>query len=257
MLGFFVKRMRLKLIDSIFLLYLFVFITITFIGLSIYVFSDQYTMHEKLHSKENNKDSIKQINGLVTVIMREFELFENDVALTVHSFKNIFPKMPILILYDELPYPPLDITMPNNSLPNVRFVKLVPNLKTSFMESYPLNQIKTKYVLFIPDSTRTTSQQSLQIMISDLVKKPGGILAASVRSQRNVATCLMLDINIREWTLRYSKTNRKIDCDGILGKHLLLIELATLKKLPNSFLLPFPQSLYIQTASLGLKVIHF
>lgn len=249
--------MRIKLIDSIFILYLLVFITVTFIGLSFYVFSNHTATHQKSQTKENAKVSIKQISRLVTVIMREFELLENDVALTVHSFMNIFSKMPMFILYDELPYPPLDISVPNNSLPNVKFVKLVPNLKTSFSESYPLNEIRTKYVLFVPDSTRITSRQSLQIMISDLNKDPGSILAASVRSQKNLAICLMIDINIREWTLRYSKTNRKINCDGVMGKHLILIEVDTLKKLANSFLLPFPQSLYIQTAALSIKVSIF
>lgn len=252
----FIKGMRIKLIDSIFFLYFVAFVTITFMGLSFYVFSNKHP-HKTNHTppiKENTKVPIKHISKMVTVIIREFESLENDVTLTAHSFMNIFPTMQIFILYDELPYPPLDIMTTNNSLPNVKFVKLMPSLKTAHVETYPLNQIKTKYVLFVPDSTRITSRQSLQIMLSDLHKKSGQILAASVRSQKNLANCLLIDINVREWTLKYSKTNKKVDCDGISGKHLILIEMETLRKVANGFLLPFPQSLYIQTAVLSVKV---
>lgn len=252
----FIKVMRIKLIDSIFFLYLVAFVSITFIGLSFYVFSNRNgtKTHQTLLNKESTKVPIKHISKMVTMVMREFELHENDVTLTVHSFLNIFPTMQIFVLYDELPYPPLDITMPNNSLPNVKFVKLLPSLKTAYVEMYPLHQIQTKYVLFVPDSTRITSRQSLQVMLNELYKKSGDILAASVRSPRNLASCLMIDISVREWTLRYSKTNKKIDCDGVIGKHLILMEVDTLKKLANPFLLPFPQSLYIQTASWSVKV---
>lgn len=245
--------MRIKLIDSIFFLYLVAFITITFIGLSFYVFSNTPKSIQKITAEESTRIPINHISKMVTVIMREFELQENDVTLTVHSFLNTFPTMKILILYDEIPYPPLEIWT-NNSLPNVKFVQVAPSLKTAHMESYPLEEIKTQYVLFVPDSTRITSKQSLQIMLNELHKKPGTILAASIRSQKNLASCLLFDISIREWTLRYSKTNKKIDCGGIFGKHLMLVELTTLKKLVNAFLLPFPQSLYIQTAAFSIKV---
>lgn len=248
--------MRIKLIDSIFFLYFIAFVTIIFMGLSFDVFSNKNLpkKHHILPVKQNTKVPIKHLSKMVTVCIREFEPTENDVTLTAHSFMNIFPTMQIFILYDELPYPPLDILTTNNSLPNVKFVKLMPSLKTAYGETYPLNQIKTKYILFVPDSTRITSRQSLQIMLSELHKKANNILVASVRSQKNLASCLMIDINVREWTLKYSKTNKKVDCDGISGKHLILIEVETLQKLANAFLLPFPQSLYIQTAALSLKV---
>lgn len=249
--------MRMKLIDSIFLLYLVAFITITFIGVSFYIFSNSTPKTtQKLIIGETTEIPIKHISKMVTIIMREFELQENDVTLTVYSFLNIFPKMQIYIMYDELPYPPLDILI-NNTLPNVKFFQVLPSLKNSFEKTYPLEYIKTKYVLFVPDSTRITSTQSLQIMLDELEKRPGIIVTASLRSQKNVASCLLIDISIREWTLRYSTTTKKMDCDGIFGKHLILVELLTLRKLANIFLLPFPQSFYIQTAALSIKVCKF
>lgn len=248
--------MRIKLIDSLFFIYFLAFITFTFMGLSFYVFSNKHPpkRHHITTVSSNVKVPIKHISKMVTVIIREFELVENDVTLTAHSFMNIFPTIQILILFDELPYPPLDIMTTNNSLPNVKFIKLLPSLRSEYSEIYPLNQVKTKYVLFVPDSTRITSRQSLQIMLTELHRKSGDILVASVRSQKNLAYCLMIDINIREWKLKYSKTNKKVDCDGIIGKHLILMEADTLRKLSNAFLLPFPQSLYIQTAALSIKV---
>lgn len=248
--------MRIRLIDSMFCLYLFAFITLTFMGLSFYVFSNKVApkTQDVVSPKASTKIPLKHLTKLVTVIIREFEPVENDVTLTAHSFMNIFPSMQILIIYDELPYPPLDIITTNNSLPNVKFVKLMPSLKTAYMEGCPLNLIKSKYVLFVPDSTRITSRQSLQLMLTELKNNPNNILAASVRTQKNKASCLMIDINIRKWTLKYSKTNKKVDCDGIIGKHLILVDIDTLKNLANPFLLPFSQSFYIQTAVLSMKV---
>lgn len=124
------------------------------------------------------------------------------------------------------------------------------------MDRYPVAQIRTKYVLFVPDSTRLTSRQSLQVLINEINKKQGSMVVAPVRNQRKNIICLKININVREWVLKYSSA-KSLECDGVSGKHVLLMETDSLRKLPNAFIAPFPESLYIQTTVSKLKVSRF
>lgn len=211
------------------------------------------TIEEKLVKPTLTKPPRKKISELVTVLIREFEQHENDITLTSHSFVNLFATMELFIIYDELPYPPPDIMLNNNTSPNIKFVKLSPELRTNFADSYPISKIRTKYVLIVPDSTRLTSRQSLQTMVQKLSSNPGSIVVTVVNNHKNNLSCLRMNINLREWTLKYDLIKSMI-CDGVSGKHVMLLETETLKKVSNAFLLPFPHSLYLQTASLDLKV---
>lgn len=202
--------------------------------------------------KTTTKSPSKHVSKLVTVIIREFESFENDVSATVQSFLNVFPNIQVMIIYDSLPYPPLDIDLRNNSLKNVKGYALSTSLKVPYADKYPVLQVKTKYVLFVPDSTRITSRQNLQLMVNELSKQPSSIIVAPVANKRDLA-CLRVNVNVREWTLRYSLTKNTL-CDAVVGKHLVLMETDLLKQLPEPFILPFPHSLYIQTAPLLVEV---
>ncbi|KAG5883704.1 hypothetical protein JTB14_007423 [Gonioctena quinquepunctata] len=248
--------MRLKLIKDkpLFVLLLSLKLIVIYLTFLVVYYSLWETkVEETLTSKPVTKPQPKHISKLITVVIREFELNENDVTLTAHSFINLFPNIQLFILYDELPYPPLDIALTNNSLSNVKFVKLSASLKTSFYDHYPLSQIKTKYVLFVPDSTRPPSRQSLQIMINELNKVTGSIVVAPVSNRKKNMDFLRINVNVREWTLRYSSA-KNLDSDGVASKHVMLVESQTLRRLSNAFLLPFPQSLYIQTTALDMKV---
>nr|CAH7742259.1 unnamed protein product [Callosobruchus chinensis] len=224
-----------------------------YVTISIFISSISFKPEPKPTEETTTKSSLKNVGKLISVILRDFELHENDITITAHSFLSLFPTMQIYILYDELPYPPLDIMLANDTLPNVKFVKLTPTLKKSFVEQYPLNQIETKYVLFVPDSTRLTSRQTLQIMINELNTFSGNIIAAPISSHNKNMMCLRINVNIKEWTLKYSSL-KGLECDGVLGKHIILLETEHLKELANAFLLPFPHSFYIQTAVLNFKV---
>ncbi|KAJ8933165.1 hypothetical protein NQ314_014172 [Rhamnusium bicolor] len=248
--------MRLKLTKSspFFVVLIFLKIVMLYFTFRLFIsFGGFKTENIETTPRVITKNPLKHISKLVTVIIREFELYENDVTLTAHSFINIFPTIQLFIIYDELPYPPLDIMLINNSLPNVKFISLSPSLKTPFAEHYPISQIKTKYVLFVPDSTRLTSRQSLQLMINELGRRPGNMVVAPVSSRRKDLNCLRINVTIREWTLKYSSV-KSLECDGVSGKHILLLETDMLKRLSNAFILPFPQSLYIQTTVLNSKI---
>lgn len=204
----------------------------------------------------NNKPPTKTINRhlskSITFVLRNFELNENDVTLTVESILNVFPNIQILIVCDGTPYPPLELLFSNITTKNVRIVDLSYSLTVPFKDRHPILNIKTKYVLFIPDSSRVTSRQVVQAMVSELIKSPDKIVAVSYPNSRNVH-CLLLDLNIKEWTLKYESIKNDT-CDAIHGKHAFLIDTQLLKKCPDPFMQPFPDALYLQTTAQEVKV---
>lgn len=105
----------------------------------------------------------RHLARLVTIVIRQFESFENDVASVVESVLNSFPAIPILIVCDELPYPPLELDFANESMKNVRLISLRPEFNKSFEERNPLYYIRTKFVIFLPDATRLSTKQVIQV----------------------------------------------------------------------------------------------
>lgn len=203
-------------------------------------------------TKLSAKPPTKHIGKLVTIIIRKFELYENDVTLTVKSFLNVFPNIQVLVLSDGLPYPPLELSFWNATIKNVKIINLTPNLNYAYIEQYPLVYVKTKYVLFVPDSTRLVNRQILQLMLVELLKKPESIIVAPFNLKDSL-NCLQVNLSIREWTVKYEALDSQI-CDAVTGKHVIMLETDVLKRLSNGFLLPFPQSLYLQTSVLTIKV---
>lgn len=105
----------------------------------------------------------RRLARLVTVIVRQFETFENDVTSTVESVLNFFPTIPILIICNELPYPPLELDFANESMQNVKLISLQPEFNKSYDERNPLFYVRTKYVLFLPDASRLSTKEILQV----------------------------------------------------------------------------------------------
>lgn len=201
------------------------------------------------------RPTLKHLSKLISVVIREFEVQDNDVTQTVKSFMTFFPTIQVYIVCDSLPYPPLELTFWNSSIKNVRVINLSPNLRFAFIEQYPLVYIKTKYVLFVPDSTRLPNRQILQLFLAESSKNPQFALAAPVGHKANL-NCLKVNVSSRAWLLRYENEQSAL-CDAVAGKHVVMLETDLLKRLPNAFLLPFPQALYLQTAVLDLKASPF
>jgi len=193
--------------------------------------------------------TLKHLDSSLTVIIRKFESFENDITETVGSVLSVFPNISILIVSDGLPYPPLGVS---NSVKNVKIVNVQFQLGHSSEERNPLHYVRTKYVLFIPDSTRILSENYLHNMIFELKRQPHNIVSAPFSNTKTV-NCLNINLNIREWTIKYDIADGDL-CDAVTGKHAILVESHTLKKVPEALMLPFPDALYIQTAAKDVKV---
>lgn len=242
--------MRIKFAKSIAILVVLINIFIIYYTWKVFA---AYVQESKssVNPTEASTKAPRRINKLITVVIRDIELNDNDISSTVQSFLNVFPNIQIYVLGDGLPYPPLDFLI-QNTTKNVKIVNLTPDLKRPHTSDYPLSEIKTKYVLYVPDSTRISNKQPVQHMLNEIAKSSHKIVASRLSAKSNLQ-CLNFNIDLRKWTLNFTKTNNNI-CDIIFGKHVTLIEKDLLKKISNSLLLPFPQSLYLQTASLSYKV---
>ncbi|XP_046662535.1 fukutin-related protein [Homalodisca vitripennis] len=185
----------------------------------------------------------------VTFIIRAFEHFDHDIVDTVRSVLNIYPNATVLIVADTPVYPPIVFNTTNF----VKFVNLKIRLTNTFKDRTPNLLIKNKYVFFIPDSTRINSKKLLEKLINLSTKEPDKIIAVPYKGTKEVK-CLSLHLNIREWLIRFDEPSPTRECDSIKGKHALFINTQVLFKMPDPFMLPFPDALYIQSASKYIKV---
>lgn len=242
--------MRIRYAKFIAIFIIFINIIIVYITLKLFLsFTSLESTTEEPTKPLTTKSTAKHLSKLVTVIIREFELQENDVTATVQSFTSTFPNLQVLIVCDSLPYPPLELTLTPNK--NIKLINLSFNLTKPYIEQYPLVHLKTKYALFVPDSTRLPNRQILQNLLNEHTKHPEHLVSVPVG--KTGLNCLRVTLNVRQWMTRYDNI-RNTSCDAVTGRQAVLVETDLLKTLPNAFLLPFPQALYLQTAAQGFKV---
>ncbi|XP_063626598.1 ribitol 5-phosphate transferase FKRP [Cydia splendana] len=193
----------------------------------------------------------RHISKLLTVVFRQFEDFENDVADSVQSFVSAFPNVPVVVVSETTPYPPFPFSASNETLRNVKVVTLELRLNAAPKELDPLTYIHTDYVLFVPDSTRVSRRVLQQAAIAATAPSAPAV-AIGVASARLI--CQHIKWNYADWTLQYNKDASGKICDAVHGQHALLIKTAYLHSFPQPFALPFPESLYLQMSAKDLKV---
>ncbi|XP_058796100.1 ribitol 5-phosphate transferase FKRP [Phymastichus coffea] len=243
------SRMRLKLAKSLLIVILLGNVIIWYKIWRIFAVNQSQTLSEAGSSSEIPQKLHRRLARLVTVVIRQFESFENDVATTVRFILNSFPTMTIVIVCDEFLYPPLELDFNNESMRNVHLVNLQPNFNRSIDERDPLSYVHTKYVAFLPDATRLITKQTLQETVNQAAKL--GIVAVPVG--KNSLNCLNIKLKIKEWSVQFTKASGP-ECDSVVGKHVTIADAKLLKRLSDPFMMPFIDALYLQTTALGIKV---
>lgn len=251
------KIMLYRLLRCRFTFKLYVILTIIAIVSLVAYFFPQYKIYSiapvTVTPSVQPKNS-RHLSKLVTVVFRQFEKFENDVADSVQSFVSAFPNMPMVVVCDSTPYPPFPFSATNETLRNVKVVSLEMRLNASPQELRPLSYISTEFVLFVPDSTRAL-RRTLQQAAVAITAYPTHAIALGVGNARLI--CQQVKWNYADWTLQYSKDASGKLCDAIHGQHALLIRTSLLHTLPQPFLVPFPESLYLQTTVKNVKVNEY
>ncbi|KAK8776854.1 ribitol 5-phosphate transferase FKRP [Amblyomma americanum] len=192
-------------------------------------------------------------NSLITLVLREFEFYEHDLVETVRSFHTVFPRMPIVLFADDVPYPPL--RFPRDEFgPNVTVVSLAKGAGRHANATRLEHYLRTDLVLFAPDSVRMTQPAIVTTMIKRIFKNPRNMVAVRVAGE--MRRCLNLDVNLREWTLVYRKASRTAEshCDAFGGRHLLMAKTGLVLSLGEPLARPSPEALYIQTALRDVKI---
>ncbi len=184
----------------------------------------------------------------LTVVIREFEYFENRVLETVKKVHEIIPDVHIIVIADRLPYPPL-------GLPT--YAKLVtlqiPLNKPQFM-SRPEHFIKTEYVMILPDGCEVIGAEAIEMMMDFYEKQPIQVksVAWAATAMRNIR-CLGLDPNLKQWTLKYFKSSSNL-CDAVHGDFVILTKREHYFRLAEPFARPFSIAYFIQSAIRGWKI---
>lgn len=196
---------------------------------------DEFNLATTTKSKNRLHELKRFLQKSLTVVLRDFYHFDNDLKSGIDHLLNFIPSLNILIILDETPYPPMNIFRQIQSTnqttnfstliykDNVQFIPLNLDLtRKKASEKNPLSYIKTKYVLFLPDNFKLANARHLfQRLIKSVddennAKSPRKILIIPfTSSQKIINYCFEINIDIPNWTLEYlvKSNNKSFECD--------------------------------------------
>ncbi|NXL22271.1 FKRP protein, partial [Setophaga kirtlandii] len=196
----------------------------------------------------------------VTVILRDFDGPDHDVAATARSFASL-PGVPVLVAAEVSPYPPVPLPA------GVTVLSLRPEPHRP--PPRPELAVRTRHVALVPDDARAVPgllrrMRDVLEATSDATIK---VVAAAVGQRR--PRCLSLEVDIKAWTARYGhadhqsdhKSDQKSDHHGDLCGALDGAPAVLLLRTRDLFSLPFPlsrpvvTSLSLQAATRGWRLL--
>ncbi|KAJ8280199.1 hypothetical protein GJAV_G00051730 [Gymnothorax javanicus] len=189
----------------------------------------------------------------VTVLVRDFEDFENYVDEVARSFLRQRPDLPFLAVADAPPYPPL--ALPEGS----RLLVLTPSPDQPPQAHRPEFHVLTEFVLLVPDGVELDQGRQLERLIRELEGEGGGpvrLVGAPVLA-RSAVQCLHLKVSLRDWTATYAQAASGSSgsvCSALRGDAVVLIRSEDLFNLSTPLARPLFPSLFIQTSLRGWKV---
>ncbi|CAN8179137.1 unnamed protein product [Coccothraustes coccothraustes] len=188
----------------------------------------------------------------VTVILRDFDGPEHDVAATARSFAAL-PGVPVLVAAETSPYPPVPLPA------GVTVLSLRPEPHRP--PPRPELAVRTRHVALVPDGARAAPgllrhMRDVLEAASDATVK---VVAAAVGQRR--PRCLTLEVDIKAWTARYGLGDRQGDHPGELcgaldgAPAVLLLRTRDLFSLPFPLTRPVVTSLSLQAALRGWRLL--
>ncbi|XP_015917343.1 ribitol 5-phosphate transferase FKRP [Parasteatoda tepidariorum] len=208
-------------------------------------------VHKEHGFEKNNINYTElQLASEIIIVIRDFELFENDLPNTTKSISTILPAVKILLITDKIIYPPLKFD--DHVKDNVQIINLKSSLSKPQHISLPMNYIDKNHVFIFPDAVHLDSQSQLSQMLELHSKYPNKIIAAPIED--SLSECLSLNISLRYWTLKYSRNSKKSDCGALEGQHVFLVTKSLLVQLGFPFSRPFSTSLFIQAALFKIEI---
>ncbi|KAH9518378.1 hypothetical protein Btru_016595 [Bulinus truncatus] len=196
--------------------------------------------------------TMENIAERLTIIIHDFEDFENSLVETTDLIKKALGPVPVLIVANRLPYPPVKLDSQS-----AKFITLQSDLDKNYTSACPWQFIDTQYVLMLPDGVKIRNLQQIMHYVHILLgKKITKAVAIPIREDN--LSCSTLDFNYKIWTVayygNYSSSDNLYYCPQVNGAHALLMEAKNFKSLPEPFSRPFPLTFYVQAKTAGWKV---
>uniref|UniRef100_A0A8C3CP64 Ribitol-5-phosphate transferase n=1 Tax=Cairina moschata TaxID=8855 RepID=A0A8C3CP64_CAIMO len=183
----------------------------------------------------------------VTVLLRDFEDFENDVAGTARSFAAL--PLPVLVAAEAAPYPPVPLPA------GARLLLLRPAPDRPPRDSRPELHVRTRHVALVPDGARARPGLLERMRATLEAGDDARVVAAPVGTEP--LRCLGLRVELREWTARYGPGGPGGACGAVEGAAVLLLRTRDLFNLSFPLARPLPTALFVQAAlrGWGLRVL--
>ncbi|NWY73135.1 FKRP protein, partial [Erithacus rubecula] len=188
----------------------------------------------------------------VTVILRDFDGPDHDVAATARSFSSL-PGVTVLVVAEVSPYPPVPLPA------GVAVLSLRPQPHRP--PPRPELAVLTQHVALVPDGARAVPGL-LRRMRDALENGDTKVVAAAVGRQR--PRCLDLEVDVKAWTARYGQSDHRSDhrsdrsdrCGALDGAPaVLLLRTRDLFSLPFPLSRPVVTSLSLQAAARGWHLL--
>ncbi|RWS15345.1 26S proteasome non-ATPase regulatory subunit 2-like protein, partial [Dinothrombium tinctorium] len=211
--------------------------------------SDATAKHRWLSQQRKAHEFNEQnLRKLLSIVIVEFEEFENELSETIDSVCGKFIDADVFIISQHTIYPPISVPKRVHNLCSVHFVSTASNPQKSFNETRPETLLKAEYLMFVFDGTRIPSDLHLNsLKFKHLNDK--NIVAIPVVSEisDDFYSCLKVAVDLKRWTIQYSESKDQQQCDALIGNFAFLMKTSTFLKLNSPFERPFQVSLFIQS----------
>ena len=138
---------------------------------------------ERIKTKDKIQYMNKHIKKILTIVFRDFYHFDNDLQASIDSILLLIPNIQIMVVYDEEPYPPMEYMSNYSTKSNIKIINMGFDIKKSM--KLPILQVKTKYVLLMPDSVRLGGRSIIQKMIRELSQTVQTSVSSSNNNNNN------------------------------------------------------------------------
>ncbi|KAI8792834.1 fukutin-related protein [Biomphalaria glabrata] len=215
------------------------------------------TAGESLKSRELSPKfygaiTLDNIGERLTIIIHDFEDFENTLLETTDLIKQSLGHVPVLIISNRLPYPPVKLDSEY-----AQIITLSKDLNKNYTSACSLQFVNTQYVLLLPDGVKIRNLQQIQHYVQILHSKKI-TKAVAIPIKEDSLSCSTFDFDYKTWTIVYysnfSSSANLYHCPQVNGAHALLMETKSFKSLPEPFSRPFPLTFYIQAKIAGWRV---
>lgn len=121
-----------------------------------------------LKPRDRIQSANRHIKKMVTIVFRDVYFFDNDIQASIESILALIPSIQIIVIYDEEPYPPLEFVANLTARSNVQFVSSAFDVQKTGQTASPLNLIRSRYVLLVPDAFRLGGRSILQKILKEI-----------------------------------------------------------------------------------------